>query len=134
MYGILTVRVVCSEIVMSSGVVYILLPSDNLVLNRHGGQQLGHLQDSGEVEWRDEECRMIHEKNLEVRSYCVCVCVFMTQLCDQGSEPTPEPEPAPKPKKENKKGKIVKKDKSAAGKKKKNAPKFSEDWLDERIG
>ena len=73
MYGILTVRVVCSEIVMSSGVVYILLPSDNLVLNRHGGQQLGHLQDSGEVEWRDEECRMIHEKNLEVRSYCVCV-------------------------------------------------------------
>ena len=49
----------------------------------------------------------------------MCVCVHLTQLCDQGSEPAPEPEPAPKPKKENKKGKIVKKEKLAAGKKKK---------------
>ena len=62
---------------------------------------------------------MIHEKNLEVRSYYVCVCTFLSQLCDQELEPGPEPEPAPKPKKENKKGKIVKKDKPAAGKKKK---------------
>ena len=49
----------------------------------------------------------------------MCVCTFLTQLCDQASEPAPEPEPAPKPKKENKKGKIVKKEKLAAGKKKK---------------
>jgi hypothetical protein len=69
---------------MSSGVMYRLRPLDvrgglpNMVLDAQVmgyERQLGTLQDSGEIEWLDDDCRLHHEKNLEVRPYCVCVGV-----------------------------------------------------------
>lgn len=53
---------------LCSDIIYYLLPSDNTVVDRRDGRQLGMLQKSGEVEWFGDEERAIHEKNLEVRA------------------------------------------------------------------